>query len=122
MGKRAGLKARSICKAAGLLSVQLFWDLALEKFVLQGESLADLAMVTRVVSSWPWRSHILGLGPFVPHICVQAECGEDVSLEMSILEFASCLLYYLCWAHMGWYEEPLLCHVTVPWFPHLSQS
>lgn len=53
MEKRAGLKARSICKAAGLLSAQVFWDLALEKFVLQGESLADLAMVTRVVSSWP---------------------------------------------------------------------
>lgn len=106
MGKRAGLKARSICKAAGLMSAQLFWDLALERFVLQGESLADLAMVTRVVSSWLWRRHP-GLRSLCPsHLCPGRMWRRTrrLSLEMSILEFASCFLHYLCRAHMGWYE------------------
>lgn len=46
MGKRAGLKARHVGKAAGLMSAQLSWDLALVRFVLQRESLVDLLVLT----------------------------------------------------------------------------
>lgn len=65
--KGAGLKARRVCKATGLMATQLSGDLALARFKLQGESLADLSVVTRVMSSWLW-SHISS-GPLPLYLC-----------------------------------------------------
>lgn len=104
MGKRAGLKARPVCKAAGLMSAQLSWDLALVRLVLQGESLADLAVVTRVVSAWLWRSPHPGLRSLCPsHLGPGWMWRRTRRLpsEESVLEFASCFLRHLCRTHMG---------------------
>lgn len=50
VGKWAGLKAGRVCKAAGLMSAQFSWDVALARYMLQGESLAGL-VVTQVMAS-----------------------------------------------------------------------
>lgn len=76
------------------MSAQLSWDLALAGFELQGESLADLAVVTRVTSSWLWWSqHPERSGPLPLVICVQVRQWRSTRF----------------WPVEG---ASLLCHVT----------